>query len=109
MWVLRVPGSRHAAVSGSVAMADESRVQQLLDEICDSGCAPEEVCGDCPELLPEVSRRWLQMRIVEAELDALFPVAGPASVWAGGSGRGVSGPAADEATDPRGMCARGGP
>ena len=60
-------------------MADDPRVQRLLDEICDSGCAPEEVCGDCPELLPEVSRRWLQMRIVEAELDALFPTPGPDS------------------------------
>jgi hypothetical protein len=29
-------------------MAAESRVQQLLDEISDSGCIPEEVCGDCP-------------------------------------------------------------
>ena len=57
-------------------MAAESRVQQLLDEISDSGRTPEEVCGACPELLPEVRRRWQQMRIVEAELDALFPDAG---------------------------------
>src|SRR5262245_4394012 len=58
-------------------MADDPRVQQLLDEICDSGCTPEEVCGACPELLPEVRRRWQQMRLVEAELDALFPSPGP--------------------------------
>ena len=58
-------------------MADEPRVQQLLDEISDSGRTPEEVCGDCPELLPEVRRRWQQMCIVEAELDALFPTPGP--------------------------------
>ena len=90
-------------------MADDPRVQRLLDEICDSGCTPEEVCGDCPELLPEVRRRWLQMRIVEAELDALFPAAGPASVSGGGSGRGVPGPAADEAMDLGGMDARGVP
>ena len=56
-------------------MADDPRVHQLLEEICDSGRTPEEVCGAYPELLPEVSRRWLQMRIVEAELDALFPAA----------------------------------
>jgi hypothetical protein len=80
-------------------VADDPRVDQLLDEICDSGCTPEEVCGACPELLPEVRRRWLQMRIVEAELDALFPAAGPASVSGGGSGRGVPDPAADEAMD----------
>ena len=58
-------------------MADDPRVQQLLDEIFDSGCTPEEVCGACPELLPEVRRRWRQMCAVEAELDALFPTPGP--------------------------------
>jgi serine/threonine-protein kinase len=57
-------------------MAVESRVQELLDEISDSGCTPEEFSGAFPELLPEVRRRWQQMRIVEAEPDALFPVAG---------------------------------
>src|SRR5271165_2655084 len=77
MWVLWVPESWHAAASRSPAMAAKSRVQQLLDEISDSGCTPEEVCGACPELLPEVRRRWQQMRIVEAELDALFPTTGP--------------------------------
>ena len=90
-------------------MADDPRVQELLDEILDSGCTPEEVCGDCPELLPEVRRRWLKMRIVEAELDALFPAAEPASDSGGGSGRGVPGPAADEAMDLSGMDARGVP
>jgi serine/threonine-protein kinase len=58
-------------------MADEPRVQQLLDEILDSERTPEEVCGACPELLPEVRKRWQQMCIVEAELEALFPT--PAS------------------------------
>ena len=58
-------------------MADEPRVQQLLDEISDSGCTPEEVCAACPELLPEVRRRWRQMCAVEAELDALFPTPRP--------------------------------
>ncbi len=72
-------------------MAAESLVQQLLDEISDSGRSPEEVCGAAPELLPEVRRRWRQMSAVEAELDALFPVSGhdsdadtPAS-WHGGA------------------------
>jgi serine/threonine-protein kinase len=58
-------------------MAAESLVQHLLDEISDSGRTPEEVCGACPELLPEVRRRWQQMCIVEAQLDALFPTPGP--------------------------------
>ena len=39
-------------------MADETRVYRLLDEIFDSGRTPEEVCGDCPELLAEVRHRW---------------------------------------------------
>src|SRR5215471_5463834 len=58
-------------------MAAETLVQELLDEISDSGCTPEEVCGACPELLPEVRRRWQQMCAVEAQLDALFPAPGP--------------------------------
>src|SRR5262245_51912703 len=58
-------------------MAAESRVQELLDKISDSECTPEEACGACPELLPEVRRRWEQMCAVEAQLDALFPTPGP--------------------------------
>jgi tetratricopeptide (TPR) repeat protein/tRNA A-37 threonylcarbamoyl transferase component Bud32 len=57
-------------------VADDPRLQQLLDELADSGRTPEEVCGACPELLPEVRRRWEQMCAVEAELDALFPTPG---------------------------------
>ena len=58
-------------------MADDLRVQELRDELADSGRTPEEVCGACPDLLPEVRRRWEQMCAVEAELDALFPTPGP--------------------------------
>jgi serine/threonine-protein kinase len=58
-------------------MGDESRVQQLLDEILDSERTPEDVCGDCPELLPEVRERWQQMCTVQAEIEALFPTPGP--------------------------------
>ena len=42
-------------------MAGESRLQHLLDEILDSDRTPEEVCGDYPELLPEVRERWRQV------------------------------------------------
>ena len=93
----------------SRAMADDPRVQQLLDEISDSGCMPEVVCRDCPELLPEVRRRWLQMGIVEAQLDELFPAAGSDPVSGGGSERGAPGPAADEAMDRVGIDAHGVP
>jgi serine/threonine-protein kinase len=54
-------------------VSGETRVQQLLDEMLDSECTPEEVCAHCPELLEEVRKRWQQMRIVDAELTALFP------------------------------------
>src|SRR5947208_4520538 len=54
-------------------MADDPRVQQLLDALLDSHAAPEEVCGSCPELLPVVRNRWRQMRRLRADLDALFP------------------------------------
>jgi serine/threonine-protein kinase len=54
-------------------MSDDPRMQQLLDELLDSRCTPEEVCGSCPELLPELRARWRQMNRVQAELDALFP------------------------------------
>jgi tetratricopeptide (TPR) repeat protein/predicted Ser/Thr protein kinase len=58
-------------------------VQQLLEELLDSGSTPESVCTDCPELLPEVRRRWEQMCAVEAQLDALFPESAP-DPYAGG-------------------------
>jgi serine/threonine-protein kinase len=54
-------------------MADDSRVEQLLDEILDSELPPEQVCAAYPHLLPEVRRRWQQVRAVQAGLDALFP------------------------------------
>src|SRR5262245_42225761 len=54
-------------------MSDDTRVQQLLDEMLDSKCTAEEVCADCPELLSEVRKRWQLMRKVEEDLDALFP------------------------------------
>src|SRR5262249_30322897 len=69
--------SWHAAASRSPVMAVDSRVQQLLEEIGDSGCTPEKVCAACPELLPEVRRRWLQMCALNANLDKLFPTPEP--------------------------------
>jgi serine/threonine-protein kinase len=54
-------------------MSVETRVGQLLNEIFESGRTPEEVCADCPELLPEVRKRSQQMRLLKAELSAMFP------------------------------------
>jgi serine/threonine-protein kinase len=57
-------------------MTDETRVQQLLDELVASQATPEEVCRSCPELLPVVRDRWQKMRRLQADLDALFPSPG---------------------------------
>ena len=39
-------------------MSDDPRVEQLLDELCDSHATPEDVCGSCPDLLPVVRERY---------------------------------------------------
>ena len=62
-------------------MADDPRVQQLLDELLDSDASPEEVCESCPELLPVVRHRWRQMHRLQADLDALFPAPDDLSPW----------------------------
>jgi len=54
-------------------MAANPDVSTLLEEMLDSGRTPEEVCRDCPQLLPEVRRRWEALRLVDGELAALFP------------------------------------
>ena len=54
-------------------MNDKERLAALLDELLTSQRSPEEVCASCPELLPQVRRRWRQMRRVRAQLDLLFP------------------------------------
>ena len=54
-------------------MAGNPDVFALLEEMLDSGKTPEEVCRDCPELLPEVQQRWQAFRLVDGSLAALFP------------------------------------
>ncbi|MDR3618255.1 MAG: serine/threonine-protein kinase [Paludisphaera borealis] len=54
-------------------MAIDIRVSELLEELHDSGRTPEEVCGDFPELLPELRVRWRRVCRLEAELDSIFP------------------------------------
>src|SRR5438046_10011833 len=54
-------------------MADDPRIQQLLDQLLDSHAAPEVVCESHPEMLPVVRNRWRQMRRLRADLDVLFP------------------------------------
>src|SRR5215468_7992333 len=54
-------------------MPDDSRVEQLLEELLDSGGTPEEACRTCPELLPQVRAGWHRLRALRAEVGALFP------------------------------------
>src|SRR5262245_2217904 len=60
-------------------MAGDPRVLGLLEEMLDSGKTPEEMCRDCPELLPEVRRRLQEFRLIDAQVGALFPEPGPAA------------------------------
>ncbi|MBC8106400.1 MAG: serine/threonine protein kinase, partial [Anaerolineae bacterium] len=59
-------------------MDQEQRIQQLLEQMLESTCAPDAVCADDPELLPKVRERWRQLQGIEAGLDELFPGSGPA-------------------------------
>jgi serine/threonine-protein kinase len=58
-------------------MSDDPRLEPLLDELLDSHATPEQVCASFPELLPEVRRRWQEIKRVRDELDVLFPP----SIW----------------------------
>jgi eukaryotic-like serine/threonine-protein kinase len=61
-------------------MPGDTRVRLLLEEILESGSSPEAVCRACPELLPQVRRRWRRVQALQAEVGALFP--GPGSTAA---------------------------
>jgi serine/threonine-protein kinase len=54
-------------------MTDDPRVEALLEKLLESGGTPDEVCRDCPELLPQVRAGWQQLRVLQAEVGALFP------------------------------------
>src|SRR5262249_17491806 len=54
-------------------MAGNPQVLDLIVEMLDSGKTPEEVCCDCPELLPKVRRRWKEFHLIDAGVRALLP------------------------------------
>src|SRR5436305_3282771 len=60
-------------------MAGDPQVLRLLEEMLSSGKTPEEVCRHCPELLPEVRRRWQQFQLVDAQVRSLLPGPGTSS------------------------------
>src|SRR5258708_1300956 len=54
-------------------MAGNPQVLGLLEEMLNSGKTPEEVCRDCPELLPEIRRRWQEFCRIDPGVGALLP------------------------------------
>ena len=55
-------------------MAGDPRVQELLEELLESGDAPEEVCRHSPELLQQVLKRFRRLHACDLQLDAFFPM-----------------------------------
>lgn len=53
----------------------DSRIQELLEELMDSGRTPEELCQAHPELLNELRERWRRVRMLMGEADVIFPPA----------------------------------
>src|SRR5271168_2954427 len=58
------------------SMADDPRVEVLLEELLNSDGDAEEICRDCPELLPQVRAEWQRVREIQTELGVLFPDSG---------------------------------
>src|SRR5262245_16445392 len=54
-------------------MASSPQVHRLLQEMLELGKTPEEVCRDCPELLPEVRQRWQDFQLIDAQVRTLLP------------------------------------
>ena len=57
-------------------MVDDPRVLLLLEEILNSGRAPEEVCRSSPELLPAVIEGLKRLRGLESDITDIFPPKG---------------------------------
>jgi serine/threonine-protein kinase len=62
-----------ARVSEETAVAEDARLEELLEEALEGSVTPEEVCARCPDLAPELRRRWERCRAVATELLAIFP------------------------------------
>jgi eukaryotic-like serine/threonine-protein kinase len=60
-------------------MTDERRIRELLEQILDSHCTPEEACAQCPELLPRLRAQLERLRRFANEIDDLFPSSNPAA------------------------------
>jgi eukaryotic-like serine/threonine-protein kinase len=56
-------------------MINDPRVDQMLEELLESGGNPEEACRTCPDLLPQVKSGLQRLRRLEQEFVVLFPPA----------------------------------
>ena len=56
-----------------MSSSGNARIRELVQEALASGRPLEEICRDRPELLPEVRALVERARVLELELDALFP------------------------------------
>jgi serine/threonine protein kinase/tetratricopeptide (TPR) repeat protein len=54
-------------------MSEAVRVQQLIEEMLDSGSSVEEVCLASPELMPQVREGWRKLQAIRDQIGALFP------------------------------------
>src|SRR3712207_4875119 len=70
-------------------MSEESRVLQLVEEALQSGCTPEDVCADAPELVAVVRTRLEECRRLNIYIQELLPSAN-ASTDAPSGGGGLS-------------------
>src|SRR5262245_24817847 len=60
-------------------MAGNPLVLELLEEMLVADKTPEEVCRECPELLPEVLQRWQQFQLIDSQFRKLLPSLAPGS------------------------------
>src|SRR5262245_45595366 len=54
-------------------MATEPNIQALVEEALASGRDLDDVCRECPGLVPQVREALGKVQAVEAELEAMFP------------------------------------
>jgi predicted ATPase len=54
-------------------MTASPKVRGLLEEMLEFGKTPEEVCRDCPELLPDVRQQWRQFQLIDAQVRTALP------------------------------------
>src|SRR3954468_24673462 len=54
-------------------MPGNPRIQDLIRQILESNCSPDDVCAEHPELLWEVRRKWKRVQNLQAHMAELCP------------------------------------